>query len=147
MTGLDQPLGEGKWAVIESVIAGQLARARRQHRGWTVALVLVIVLFVFLFGSSIAQAQDLSKAHEIMALGRALLSSDASNRLLALAPFGLGGFHALKQMARADAKIEPLELALLLAQNQDQSWKRAWHRANYSDEGDPAMLGMIESMV
>ncbi|MGE3865709.1 MAG: hypothetical protein AB7G04_02225 [Hyphomonadaceae bacterium] len=136
-----------RWGAIEMAINAQLSRARRQHRGWAIALGLVILTFVFFFGSSIAQAKGLGDAKDIVDIGKALISNDAANRLLALAPFGLGGFHALKQMSRADDKIEPLELCIVLVKAQDPGWKRAWHKANYVDEGDPAVMGMIESMV
>lgn len=136
---------DGKWAAIEMAITRQFDRCRARQRNWTIGLVVVIVMFVLFFLSSFASAATQEHADSFAGI-ISLLTEKGANWVLGLAPIGLVGFQAMKQINTCERKIEQLEMSLLCIKQRDPDWKKYWHRANYSDEGEGAVMGFLESM-
>lgn len=127
-----------KWAEIERTITRQFDRTRRRQRHWTIGLVAIVVMFVLFFFSSFASAATKEHADNFASL-LSLITENGSNWVLGLAPIGLVGFQAMKQINQSEKKIEHLELSLVCIKQRDPDWKKYWHRANYSDEAGAAM--------
>ncbi|HWA23458.1 MAG TPA: hypothetical protein VG735_13770 [Caulobacterales bacterium] len=136
---------DGKWAAIEMAITRQFDRCRKSQRNWTIGLIVIIVMFVLFFLSSFASAATNEHAGSFASL-ISVLSEKGASWVLGLAPIGLVGFQAMKKIGQCERKIEQLEMSLLCIKQHDADWKKYWHRANYSDEGEGAVMGFLESM-
>lgn len=136
---------DGKWASIETAIARQFERCRKRQRNWTIGLVVIVVMFVLFFLSSFASAATGEHAASIASV-LSLIAEKGASWVLGLAPIGLIGFQMMKHVNQCERKIEQLEMSLLCVKQHDADWKKYWHRANYSDEGEGAVMGFLEAM-
>jgi hypothetical protein len=139
------PSDDGKWAAIEMAITRQFDRCRTSQRNWTIGLIVIIVMFVLFFLSSFASAATNEHAGSLSSL-MSVIAEKGAGWVLGLAPIGLVGFQAMKKISQCERKIEQLEMSLLCIKQRDPDWKKYWHRANYSDEGEGAVMGFLESM-
>jgi hypothetical protein len=139
------PSDDGKWAAIDMAITRQFDRCRKRQRNWTIGLILIIVMFVLFFLSSFASAATNEHAGSFASL-MSIITEKGASWVLGLAPIGLVGFQAMKHINQCEKKIEQLEMSLLCIKQRDPDWKKYWHRANYSDEGEGAVMGFLENM-
>ena len=145
MTDAVAPSEDAKWAAIEVAITRQFDRCKKTQRNWTIGLIIIIVMFVLFFLSSFASAATQEHAGSLSSF-ISVIAEKGATWVLGLAPIGLVGFQAMKKISQCERKIEQLEMSLLCIKQRDPDWKKYWHRANYSDEGEGAVMGFLESV-